>query len=140
MNKIDQTFVSLLRNSNINLTKQRELIFNSLLDQEPLTLNELITKTEGKVDRASVYRTIRLFEELGVTKRVNQGWKYKVELSDKFAEHHHHLFCRKCQNIIPINEDTLEKFISLVAAQYKFVPEDHQVEIQGLCSKCALDR
>jgi Fur family ferric uptake transcriptional regulator len=99
-------------------------------------MKELINKTPAMMDRASVYRTVTLFEKLGIVQRINIGWKYRIELSDKFADHHHHLVCTKCSKIIPIDADNLEVFIEQVAAQNKFKAINHQVEIQGLCNKC----
>lgn len=128
---------SILREHGHSVTKQRTLIFDLLTDREPITMYELYELVRGKIDRASTYRIITLFEELGIVRRVNIGWKYKVELSDKFAEHHHHLTCLKCHKVTPISEDDLEAFITQLATTYKFSPVEHQVEIQGVCETCA---
>jgi Fur family ferric uptake transcriptional regulator len=126
----------MLKQQNLNVTRQRQIIFDVLSACESLSMNELITKTGGLVDRASVYRTLSLFEKLGVVQRINIGWKYRVELSDKFARHHHHLVCTKCSRIQPIDATNLEVFIDQVANQNGFKAVTHQIEIQGLCSKC----
>lgn len=89
------------------------------------------------IDRASVYRTVALFEKLGITHRIQIGWKYKIELSDSFHHHHHHLTCLKCGQVIPFEEDDqLLKSLNLVAAYHNFGMESHQLEIQGVCSMC----
>lgn len=100
-------------------------------------MRELTEMAKGKMDRASVYRTVELFERLGIIRRINIGWKYKLELSDAFADHHHHLTCLGCQTIIPINEQTLEQFVDTIAAAHRFLPTEHQIEIQGYCHTCA---
>jgi len=117
-------------------TKQRQIVFEQLLDQEPLTMHELIARVSGQVDRASVYRTIETFEKIGIVHRLNIGWKYKIELSDKFVEHHHHLTCLRCHKIIPINEKELEMFMDKIVNQHDFQATEHQIEIQGYCSTC----
>ncbi len=98
-------------------------------------MRQVIAKTKG-IDRASVYRTVALLERLGVVQRVNIGWKYKLELSDKFAEHHHHLTCTNCGRTIAMNETELESLITRLAASHRFTPRAHQIEIQGLCDRC----
>jgi Fur family ferric uptake transcriptional regulator len=98
---------------------------------------ELYDLAKGQLDRASLYRIITVFEKLGIVQRINIGWKYKIELSDKFAEHHHHLTCLKCGRIIPINEDELEAFFEGLAHSHKFKPTEHQVEVQGYCETCS---
>jgi Fur family transcriptional regulator, ferric uptake regulator len=127
---------TLLSQHNYSLTQPRQVVFKALQDQEPLTIQQLIATTP-KIDRASIYRTVSLFEQIGVVQRLQQGWKYKIELSDAFAAHHHHLSCTRCKKIIPINEQALEQFIEQLAIQNFFVAQSHQVEIQGLCKSCA---
>jgi Fe2+ or Zn2+ uptake regulation protein len=74
------TLAALLRKNNSSLTKPRKAVFNLLLSKEPQSMQVLVKRAEGKVDRATVYRTIELFEELGIVHRLNIGWKYKIEL------------------------------------------------------------
>lgn len=126
---------NLLAHHHYSLTRPRQKVFMALQGQEPLTMHQLIVVIP-EVDRASIYRTISLFEEIGVVQRLQQGWKYKIELSDTFAAHHHHLSCTQCKKVIPINEYALEQFIEQLAAQNHFHAHSHQVEIQGLCKSC----
>lgn len=100
-------------------------------------MHELVGKVRG-VDRASVYRAVELFERLGIVQRLNAGWKYKLELTDKFAEHHHHLTCINCGRTIAMTETELEDVISRLAANHGFSPTAHQIEIQGYCDMCAI--
>ena len=130
-----ETFKAILKASGQSVTQPRLAVFKALLGQEPLSMHELLERA-GEVDRASVYRAVELFESLGVIHRVSIGWKYKLELTDKFAEHHHHLTCTNCGRTIPINETELEALITKLAASYGFSPMSHQIEIQGLCEDC----
>jgi Fur family ferric uptake transcriptional regulator len=130
-----QQFKSLLRSSKQSVTKARLTVFAALLGQEPMSMRQLVERAEG-VDRASVYRAVELFERLGIVQRLNTGWKYKLELTDKFAEHHHHLTCVNCGRTIPMNEHELENLIAKLAASHSFTPQSHQIEIQGMCQRC----
>lgn len=136
MTSSTETLQNLLKQNGFSITRQRLVVFNALVEQEPITINELLKKTSKQLDKVSVYRIIDTFEKIGVVQRLNIGWKYKIELTDKFADHHHHLVCLKCGKIIPINEHALENFIEDIANQNKFQPKDHQVEIQGYCKQC----
>ncbi len=136
MSKQTESLSSFLKEKGYSATKPRLDVFKTLSGHEPLSMAEIINKA-SKVDRASVYRTIGLFEELKIVRRLNLGWKYKIELSDKFSHHHHHLTCSKCGKIIPITEDIkLETHIRMLAAREHFKPEDHELEIHGLCRTC----
>jgi len=132
-------FRALLQTNEQSITKTRTAVFDALLGQEPLSMHELITRLPA-VDRASVYRSIELFERLGIVQRLHTGWKYKIELSDAFAEHHHHLTCTACGRTIPMNETELEQTIARLARAHSFTPYTHQIEIQGLCAQCQAKR
>lgn len=127
---------SILQKNGFSFTKQRLLVFDLLLHQEPMTVYELIDRAAGRLDRASIYRTLSVYEQIGVVRQINIGWKYKVELSDIFAEHHHHLTCLRCGRIIPIGSNELEKFITQLANEYNFSISEHQIELQGYCRAC----
>jgi Fur family ferric uptake transcriptional regulator len=131
----DQQLIKSLRNEGYSVTYPRKLVFSALQDSEALSMSEL-TKRVTAINRASLYRTIDLFIKLGIAQRVNTGWKYKVELSDSFAEHHHHLSCMNCGKVIAINEVALESFLKSLATSNNFVPVQHQVEVQGYCTNC----
>ena len=126
-----------LKDGNASLTKSRLIVFDLLDNRDPQSMNDLVMKSKGKLDKASLYRTINLYERLGVINRVNFGFKYKVELSDSFSDHHHHLTCISCGRIINTEEDhRLEDIIEELASSYSFKPLSHQLEIQGLCEIC----
>jgi Fur family transcriptional regulator, ferric uptake regulator len=135
MNPLTVSFTELLKTSGNSVTEARTKVFTTLLGKEPLSMGELVGQVKG-VDRASVYRAIDLFERLGIVQRLYTGWKYKLELTDKFAEHHHHLTCIHCGRTIPMNEAELESVIERLSATHDFVPAAHQIEIQGACKAC----
>lgn len=132
-----EKLISSLKQCGSSLTKTRLAIFLALVDQEPLTMSDLIRKVGTKTDRSSIYRTIALFERLGIVQRLQMGWKYKLELSDDFAAHHHHLTCISCGSIKPIKEDEqTEAHIMRLAQNHRFQILSHQLEIRGNCQNC----
>jgi|SRR5579884_4089139 len=134
----DSPLATVLKDHSQNITRQRLVVFNLLNEHEQLSMAELYELAKTEMDRASIYRITKLFERLGIVQRVNLGWKYKLELSGRFAAHHHHLTCSSCQRVIPISEIELEDFISRIARRHKFKPAAHQVEIQGICQACQI--
>lgn len=133
-------FEEILSNNDLKVTMARKATFKLLLSDEPQSMNQLIKKGSGTVDRVSIYRNIDLFEKLGIVKRLNIGWKYKLELTDKFLSHHHHLICMKCEKVIDIeDEQHINHFINEVSKKSSFSPLRHQFEIEGYCSSCKSD-
>ncbi len=126
-----------LKTNDYSMTAARQTVCGLLWGQEPLSMGELSAKTKGKIDRTSLYRTISLFERLGLVRRVYIGWKYKVELSDVFVHHHHHVSCLSCGKIVAMTEeDEIERLIDALAQRYGFKAQSHQLEISGWCAEC----
>jgi Fur family ferric uptake transcriptional regulator len=132
-----KTLKALLKKNDASLTKPRRIVFDLLLNQKPQGLQVIIGRVKGKIDRATVYRTMELFEKLGIVNRLNIGWKYKFELSDVFQEHHHHFHCTNCGTTFSLEPNAmLETMINTVAAKSGHSPRGHQLEIYGLCADC----
>ncbi len=129
-------FKKLLKKNGRFVTTPRMRLFGVLQNHTTLTLKELIRHT-SKHDQATVYRNIDLFERLGVINRLRLGWHTKIELSDVFQHHHHHMSCVNCGKIFILKDnDTIEQEITHIASRSGFKPMDHQLEIRGLCKNC----
>lgn len=127
---------TVLKDKGYSLTAPRRAVFNALVGTEALSMSELVEKV-SPIDRATVYRTVELFENLGVINRLQFGWKYKLELSDLFSEHHHHATCTNCGKMIALHEDPeTEASIHQLAQQHNFAISSHSLEIRGLCPAC----
>ncbi len=133
----EEKLVETLKKQGQSLTKTRRLVFEALGAQESQTMRELISRMVDKANRASVYRTIELFEKLGIVEKIQIGFKYKLELSSTFSYHHHHLTCTNCGRDVPINEKSaLEHAVQTFLMAHGFERANHQVEIRGLCQAC----
>lgn len=130
-------FNDVLRQRNISITTARKTVFTVLQDSlEPISMRQLVEQCKT-IDRASVYRTVALFEDQGFIRRIQQGWKYQIELSDMFLKHHHHLTCTQCGTVIDItNEAELVKSIEAITKPVSFHPVNHELEITGICRSC----
>lgn len=131
-----ELFRAILKEADASVTQARIAVFTALSEQaEPVSMQQLVGQARG-VDRASVYRAVELFERLGIVHRITMGWKYKLELTDRFLGHHHHLSCVECGQTTAINEIALEQFVEKLAHAHGFLPSAHQIEIQGVCRRC----
>lgn len=130
------TLSRVLKQHKVSHTKTRQAVFDLLTKSEPLTMRELAEKLPS-VNRSSVYRTIDLFEQTGIVHRLPIGWKYKIELTNSYQPHHHHITCLSCNMSTPFQEDDyLEELLASIAKNEDFVLQNHQIELQGLCANC----
>lgn len=126
-----------LRGHGLSCTKQRQLVFDILQEQGAMSMAELTSLCHGQADRASIYRTIQLFEKLNFVRRVNIGWKYKLELSDVFNGHHHHITCNSCGRLQDLQDDSrLQSILAAMVEQTGFSIVGHDLEVAGICKTC----
>ena len=127
----------LLKASGYSSTHARKLVFTALFGSKPVTIQELEVELKQGINRASLYRIIALFEKIGVIHRLNYGWKYRIELSDDFNPHHHHMHCILCGILIDFDEPpTIAASIHALTSKYQFRVTNHQFEIEGYCHNC----
>lgn len=137
MNDALKMFANILRSNSDSVTSTRKQVFMALYGKDPLSIHDLYEQLNGKVDRVSVYRTVDLFEKRGIANRIQIGWKYKIELSDVFVEHHHHVSCLGCGKVFAVQEDErIENLIAEIASRNHIHNPVHQLEIQGYCDEC----
>lgn len=134
---MEQRLHDRLKKSGHRFTQQRQDVFMALQGRQPQTMHQLETACPD-TDRATIYRTVALFEQLGIVQRLQIGWKYKLELTDAFSRHHHHMTCLRCGRVISFGESPeLARQLRWIAASNRFKIRGHQLEIQGLCQRCA---
>ena len=130
-----ETLENILHNHNLSMTGPRKSVFNLLVSADmPMSIAG-ITYELRTIDRATVYRTVKTFEDIGVTKRVWFGQRSKYELSEEFKAHHHHLVCEKCGLITKVVNKDLERLVNKIARKSGYRHTHHHIEIFGHCDK-----
>jgi Fur family ferric uptake transcriptional regulator len=135
MDQYAKNFAELLKKQGYSVTKPRKIVFEVLYSYGLQNMNQLISRSKS-VNRASVYRAIDVLDTIGAINRVPQGFKYKVELSEKFLPHHHHIICTTCGRQSDIEQTKLEEMLISIAEANNFTLGSHKVELQGICSNC----
>lgn len=134
---VHERFYNDLKNSGHSVTNERKIIFEILEQFSPISISDIESKLKNRLNRSTIYRNIELFEKLGFIKRIYIGWKYKIELSEKYSPHHHHITCVNCGSVTAVESfDLIEDAISELTKLYNFEQSSHQLEIQGLCQNC----
>lgn len=132
-----QRLTERLKQNSYSVTAARHAVFDVLEQYGPLDTADIVRAVSGQVNRASVYRTLNLFERLHIIDRIQMGWKYKFELSDDFNDHHHHITCKSCGAICTVSDEPeLERMIEAIAIKNNFKLISHHMELIGLCHKC----
>jgi Fur family transcriptional regulator, ferric uptake regulator len=92
--------------------------------------------------RSSAYRHLVDLEVAGLVRRVAAGDEFaRFELAEDLTEHHHHLVCLECGNVIDVTpseefESGLGHTVNQLASAEGFEPQSHRLDVLGVCSEC----
>jgi len=122
----------------VKLTEQRKVIAKVMSkSQDHPDVDELynrVSKIDSKVSIATVYRTVKLFEEAGiVAKHDFRGGKARYE--EISESHHDHLIDIKTGEIIEFVNEEIENLQKKVAEKYGYDLVDHKLELYGVKKK-----
>lgn len=132
----DQRLKAVLLRHNYKSTFVRQSVYARLMEITVPITNISLVNSINTIDKVSVYRTIKLFEEIGIVHRVWTGFRSKIELSDNFSPHHHHFSCQTCGTIISFKHQSIETAVHEVESKLGVVINSHVVELNGMCEKC----
>ena len=125
----------------LKLTDQRRTIARVILESKEAygesdhpDVDELysrVSKIDSRISIATVYRTVKLFEESGIlTKHDFKGGKARYEAS--IESHHDHLIDIKTGKIIEFVDEEIENLQKKVAEKYGYKLVDHKLELYGI--------
>ena len=118
----------------VRLTDQRKLIAKVMSEsQDHPDVDELhkrVNKVDTKISIATVYRTVKLFEEAGiVAKHDFKGTKARYE--EATHEHHDHLIDINSGEIIEFVDKDIEALQEKIAKKLGYNLVDHKLELYG---------
>ena len=119
----------------VKLTDQRRIIaqvMSKSTDHPDVDeLYKRVSKIDNKISIATVYRTVKLFEESGIlTKHEFKGGKARYEELNE--GHHDHLIDIKTGEIVEFVDEEIEKLQHKVAKKYGYKLVDHKLELYGI--------
>jgi Fur family ferric uptake transcriptional regulator len=122
----------------VKLTDQRKIIAKVMSEaNDHPDVDELynrVSKIDSKISIATVYRTVKLFEELEIlTKHEFKDGKARYEELNE--SHHDHLIDVRSGEIIEFVDQEIEKLQKKVAEKYGYDLVDHKLELYGIKKK-----
>ena len=135
---MSETIVQKCLSKGVKLTDQRRVIAQVMSESsDHPDVDELynrVSKIDPKISIATVYRTVKLFEESGIlTKHEFKGGKARYE--ELSESHHDHLIDVKTGEIIEFVDEEIEKLQKKVAEKYGYTLVDHKLELYGVKKK-----
>jgi Fur family ferric uptake transcriptional regulator len=124
-----------LKEAGLKVTSPRLKILRllQLPENQHLSAEDLYKKLLEQGDEvgvATVYRVLNQFDDAGIVTRHHfEGGKSVFELTHQ--EHHDHLVCLKCGEVIEFNDDLIEQQQRLIAKKYGIKLTNHSLYLYG---------
>jgi len=131
-----------LREHGIRLTKQRELLFelihNSHKHLNADQLYELAKKRDPKINRVTVYRTLKVLKQEGLVDELDllhvEGDQHYYET--RLKREHAHVVCLRCGSVQEFFGDPIKQMKQDIESNLGFRIEIARTEIGGYCADC----
>jgi len=129
-----------IRKSELRVTPQRIQVLEVFEQFDHAISSQLIEDTLSGIDRITLYRTLKSFEEKGLIHKVVDGTGIsKFALCEDVCtdhghhhDHHLHFHCKSCQTTTCLDHVTMPK----IELPRTYQVEDINIIIQGTCQKC----
>ena len=139
---MSETIEQKCQSQGVKLTDQRRILAKVISESKKAygesdhpDVDELynrVSKIDPKISIATVYRTVKLFEEAGIlTKHDFKGGKARYEINDD----HNHLIDIKTGEIIEFVDEEIEELQKKIADKYGYKLVDHKLELYGIKKK-----
>jgi Fur family ferric uptake transcriptional regulator len=130
---------NLFKGKKLRKSHPRLLIYQELSHtKKPLSPQELyqsLVKKQKKIGLTSIYRSLELFESLGIVFKIVNGSSVKYKLCE-LEEHHHHIICKTCGSVVELNFCDISDWSKKVTESTGYQVIDHQLNFYGFCKNC----
>lgn len=139
-----EQFIKLFEKERIDRFEDRLAILEVFLHSEQhMTTSELgeLVRREGYTFSDSfVHETVELMCHYGFA-QANRFDNGQIRYEHRhLGQHHDHLICTKCQNIIEFEDQAIEQLQLKIASVYGFHMLQHKMELYGICRDCLAQR
>ncbi|WP_293447714.1 Fur family transcriptional regulator [Planktotalea sp.] len=131
----DSTIIERCEAKGLRMTGQRRTIARVLQasDDHP-DVEELYARAstaDSGISIATVYRTVKLFEEAGILEKLEFG-DGRARYEDAERDHHDHLIDMNSGEVIEFVDPEIEKLQERIAARLGYTLKGHKLELYGV--------
>ncbi len=119
----------------LRMTEQRRIIADVIEDSEDHPDVEALylraSEKDNRISLATVYRTVKLFEEAGILDRLEFG-DGRARYEDAERDHHDHLIDLTTGQVIEFIDPDIEALQEKIAKKYGYILKGHRLELYGV--------
>lgn len=133
------TLLAALQDAGERITSPRRTVAGLIDDRAAhFTAADLLDDARARrlsLGRATVFRTLELFSEMGLLERLDlPGGEHAYVVCA--PRHHHHVICSRCGRTAEVTDLGLEGVVDQATTQTGYQIDDHRLELYGLCPAC----
>ncbi len=129
-----------LRRHDLRVTTPRRLVFNVLSASEDhqtaQAIFDAVTRSDGSVNRSSVYRTLALFADIGVARESKLGDDEASRWELAHADDDIHLVCDNCDTVLHHSGDVVDQLRHHLGTHHGFTARAVEIVVRGRCDHC----
>ncbi len=133
-------FVAALERAGHRVTEPRVSVAELIVTQGGhFTAADLLAEAQQRhmdLGRATVFRSLELFTELGALERLDLPSGEHAYIACE-PVHHHHIVCSRCGRSTEVADFGMEAVVTELARRTGYEIETHRLELYGLCPACA---
>jgi len=137
---MDATTVDLsqvLRQGGYRVTSPRRIVWDALLRVSGhVTVEQIADIVGDEVDQASIYRTLALFEELGLARMSRLGDGDAGRWEPAHPDEHFHLVCTGCGDVDHHVGSLVAQIRDHLAEGHGFQADNVELVVNGRCARC----
>lgn len=123
----------------MRVTAVRKAVVEELSSRRHSDAEELCQRLAARgVSRASVYRTLSLFERIGIVSRALYGERHSHFELALLHQPHDHLVCIRCGRVVEFECHEVDRLQAEILKEHGFEPVGRVFEIRGLCQQCRM--
>jgi Fur family ferric uptake transcriptional regulator len=137
-------FKKLFKQEHIDNFEDRFKVLEAFLQIEKhVTVDDVVNQLAEngwKLDSEFVRETLKLMCRFGFAHKSSFNNGVVLYEHRHLGQHHDHMICTKCRNIIEFEEEQIEQLQIKTSAAYGFHMLQHKLEIYGICAQCLKER
>jgi Fur family ferric uptake transcriptional regulator len=136
----EERFERYLRDNGLKLTPERAAILQEFYRiHDHIEADELLfhlRRSQVRVSRATIYRTLDLLVQAGLARRIRLGKDHAYYEHILGREAHEHMICLGCDRIIEWVDPELTALVFRNCEEHGFAPARHSLQVFGYCQDC----
>ncbi|MFA5499963.1 MAG: transcriptional repressor [Candidatus Omnitrophota bacterium] len=136
-----QSYVQVLKDNRLKVTPRRKAVIDIFMKcnthMSPYNVYTKLKKKLSTIGFPTVYRILAEFKNAGIlVESLSEDRQLRYALCTLPNEHHHHFTCRKCRKVEEVDFCNFKGISRFIENKLNAKVEAHQLQIEGLCSKC----